>query len=440
MKVAYRREMKQNYLIIEPEESGYDNYETHMLSSNRIDGLLKFQVKQVDGRKLYYYEITSKQPLNRILEYHSLGVEQLKKLIGDIGRTLEGLERYLLKERQILLEPDYIYVEPEQFSVFLCFVPGRQVGFPEEMTGVLRYLLGKVNHQDKECVVMAYGLYQESLKENYGIKDLLKITGRICTGSKDTDENLRQQERDNGPEENPIPPFSNGIDNLSDISEEVIGRIDSPEIKKTGMVCFIPVLAMAGVAAGLWLFSGMKGIWKFWYTVPFAGIFSAFLAFSLWKKTPQQLKNTAAKRDEDSRHPVESYDWQVTFEEEIKDNIPKHQVLEEDGFQTTLLTDADEDKCIRYLRAMGSDEDDIAITYVPYLIGKQEGMVDCILAGEAVSRIHARIDREGEKYCISDLNSTNGTSVNGRILETNETVALNKGDEVLIANHAFIFT
>ena len=37
---------------------------------------------------------------------------------------------------------------------------------------------GKVNHQDKECVVMAYGLYQESLKENYGMGDLLRLTGR----------------------------------------------------------------------------------------------------------------------------------------------------------------------------------------------------------------------------------------------------------------------
>ena len=45
------------------------------------------------------------------------------------------------------------------------------------MTALLQYLLGKVNHQDKDCVVMAYGLYQESLKENYGMADLLRLTG-----------------------------------------------------------------------------------------------------------------------------------------------------------------------------------------------------------------------------------------------------------------------
>ena len=116
--------------------------------------------------------------MTRLLEYQSLGAEELRCLITGIVRTLERMETYLLQEGQILLEPDYIYVEPENFTVYLCLIPGRQGIFPEEMTALLQYLLGKVNHQDKECVVMAYGLYQESLKENYGMGDLLRLTGR----------------------------------------------------------------------------------------------------------------------------------------------------------------------------------------------------------------------------------------------------------------------
>ena len=178
MEITYKRELKHNYLIIIPEETFYDSYEIRMMASNCIDGLLKFHVKQVDNIRSYYYEITSRQPLTRLLEYQSLGAEELRCLITGIVRTLERMETYLLQEGQILLEPDYIYVEPENFTVYLCLIPGRQGIFPEEMTALLQYLLGKVNHQDKECVVMAYGLYQESLKENYGMGDLLRLTGR----------------------------------------------------------------------------------------------------------------------------------------------------------------------------------------------------------------------------------------------------------------------
>jgi hypothetical protein len=434
MKAAYRREMKQNYLIMEPEEAGHDSYEIHMMEANRIEGLLKFHVKQVDNRKFYYYEITSKQPLNRVLEYHSLGRDELKKLIEDIGRTLGRLEAFLLKEKQILLEPEYIYVEPEQFRVSLCLVPGRQVGFPEEMTGLLRYLLGKVNHQDKECVVMAYGLYQESLKENYGMEDLLNIAGKNRSSEKGRDESILQPDRDNKPEENQSSHLSYSL------NEEIKERNRFFEGKEIGAVFIIPILAMFCIATALWMIFGMEGIRKFWYGVPIIGIFSAFTVFAVWSKESGRPMEMSVKKEEGGRQPVERYDWQLTFEEEIEENTPKPGTGDEEVFHTVLLNDTTDDKTIRYLRAVGTDTEDIAITYVPYLIGKQEGMVDCVLTGESISRIHARIDREGEEYRISDLNSTNGTSVNGQVLETNETVPLKKGDEIFIANLPFIFT
>lgn len=437
MKVAYRREMKHNYLIIEPDKPGYDGYEVSMMAANGIEGLLKFHVKQVDDRTLYYYEITSRQPLNRVLEYHSLGGEELKKLIGDIGQTLERLEPYLLKEKQILLEPEYVYVEPEQFKVFLCLVPGRQVGFPGEMTGLLRYLLGKVNHQDKECVVMAYGLYQESLKDNYGMKDLLEIAGKNGSGAEEKDETILKPERDNKSEESPVSPLPYSLD---DLNQEMGERNDFSDVKRKWPVLMIPFSAAVGIAAVLWLFFGMEGIGRFWYAIPFAGVFSALAVLAILGKRSGQITEMVEKKKEGRSQPEESYDWQITFEEEIKEKAPNYEAEEEEVFQTSLLTDAETDKSIRYLRAVGHDAEDIAITYVPYLIGKQEGIVDCVLTGEAVSRIHARIDREGEEYRISDLNSTNGTSVNGCLLETNETVALKKGDEVFIANFVFIFT
>ncbi len=434
MKAVYRREMKHNYLIMEPSETGYDSYEIHMMAANRIRGLLKFHVKQVDNQKLYYYEITSKQPLNRVLEYHSLGREELKKLIEDIGRTLERLDAYLLKENQILLEPEYIYVEPEQFTVSLCLVPGRLVGFPEEMTELLRYLLGKVNHQDKECVVMAYGLYQESLKENYGMKDLLEIAGKNSSSEKGSNESSHQTERDNKTEENHSAHLSYSFN--EEIKEE--NRFFDGKVK--GGVFIIPILAMFGIATALWLVFGTEGIRKFWYGVPITGGVSAFAVLAIWRKESGQPKEMMLKKEERGRQPAEGYDWQLTFEEDIEEKTPKPDTGDEEVFQTVLLNDTTADKSIRYLRAVGADAEDIAITYVPFLIGKQEGMVDCVLTGEAISRIHARIDRDGEEYRISDLNSTNGTVVNGRVLETNETVSLKTGDEVFIANYPFIFT
>ena len=46
----------------------------------------------------------------------------------------------------------------------------------------VKEILKHVDHRDKDCVVLAYGLYQESLKENYGIEDLVKIVSEEKTG------------------------------------------------------------------------------------------------------------------------------------------------------------------------------------------------------------------------------------------------------------------
>ncbi|WP_367566352.1 DUF6382 domain-containing protein [Lacrimispora sp.] len=446
MKITYRREMKHNYLIIEPENTGYDGYEIYMMEENRIEGLLGFQMKQIDGRRYYYYEITSKQPLNRVLEYHSLGEEELKKLINKTAQILERMEAYLLQEKQILLEPEYIYVNPETFEIYLCLVPGRQGGFPKEMSGLLRYLLGKVNHQDKECVVMAYGLYQESLKENYGIRDLMEIVGRngVKEENQEGEEGSFSDSGKAGETPNLLASYFS--------AEEAEGEDHSlHENKKEslwgpGMAAVAALTAAAGIAAVLWLIFGMGGILRFWYGSAGAGVLTALVILFKARKEPGIFKEENSGKKEPSRRPErEDYDWRMTFEEESKEKEkekePKpEEVRRETTLQTVLLTDRTEDETIRYLRATTPDMEDIGITYIPYLIGKQEGLVDYVLSSETISRIHARIDREGEEYRISDLNSTNGTCVNGRLLETNETVALKKGDEVLIADFAFIFT
>ena len=96
MKITYRREMKHNYLIINPDIPEYKGFESQMLEKNSIEGLLEFHIKSLDGQRSCYYEITSKQSLSRILEYKSLGEEELRTLIGGIARTLSRLEAYLL--------------------------------------------------------------------------------------------------------------------------------------------------------------------------------------------------------------------------------------------------------------------------------------------------------------------------------------------------------
>jgi len=174
MEISYHREMKNNYLMIAVEEARERGFEARMLIGNTIDGLLKFRIRKSDNRCQFCYEITSKQPLGRLLETKAIGADQIRRLLLGIAQTLTRMEDYLLSEDQILLDPDFIYVDLENFQPGLCLIPGRKGDFPQEFSELLRFLLGKVDHQDKDAVVLVYGLYRESLKDNYGLDNLLR--------------------------------------------------------------------------------------------------------------------------------------------------------------------------------------------------------------------------------------------------------------------------
>ena len=93
----------------------------------------------------------------------------------------------------------------------------------------------------------------------------------------------------------------------------------------------------------------------------------------------------------------------------------------------------------RSLVSLDRREASIDLAYFPFLIGKQENLSDYVLSRNTVSRLHVRIDQEEDRYYLTDLNSTNGTWVNGRKLEANERTELAAGDEVSIAELKFRF-
>ena len=77
----------------------------------------------------------------------------------------------------------------------------------------------------------------------------------------------------------------------------------------------------------------------------------------------------------------------------------------------------------------------ISMTEGPVLIGRQAGAT-LKIANASVSRRHAVIEKEGDKFIIADLGSRNGTFVNGMPVKRRE---LQHGDRVKIGESQFFF-
>ena len=174
-------------MVLHPEKEIGGSYALRMLSENRINGLLPFQEKRIDGETFLYFNITSRQSLARMMEYRSFKAKEIRQITSDLVVTMTALERFLMDGDQLCLEPDMIYVDPDDLKANFCLLPGSGSQFEESFRKLARYILDHVDHTDGDAVVLAFALFRAGEKENLGIRDLEKC---LRAGERDGKEDI----------------------------------------------------------------------------------------------------------------------------------------------------------------------------------------------------------------------------------------------------------
>ncbi len=449
IRVEFKREMNRNYMVAIPEGRQEAGYAIRMLSENPIPGFLPFQEKKINGDVRYYYDITSKQPLERILEYRGLTGEELKHLVSDLVFSLRQMERFLLDESQVMLKPEYIYVEPDIFKCFFCLLPGKKSDFPNILRDFSQYLLDHVNHEDGRAVILAFSIFKECRKENFGMEDIEKclqksereaVEKEAESGTPAQQKREIRQQTEREPEKEQIPareqePFPESKKTKEEMEREASGRY-----------CWmLSALGMAILPVMTFVFLGFEGVLQYKWILGALELFLGASVKLLFEKERKSLKSRG-------REDIEEAVWEVCFQDE-KDQEPQEYQLPpssriasgmeqendfEEGMQTMLLTARPIDSVSRRLVSINEDME-IPIGYFPFLIGKSRGIVDFCLNEPGISRLHIKIEETAQGYSITDLNSTNGTRVDGKLLEANATCDLLVGSEVEIAARKFKF-
>ena len=61
----------------------------NMMINNQIEGVIPLEIRSLNGQEYLYYEINSKQSLQRLLQLVELKKEDLRKLFLDMIEILE---------------------------------------------------------------------------------------------------------------------------------------------------------------------------------------------------------------------------------------------------------------------------------------------------------------------------------------------------------------
>ena len=456
MRAEYKRDMNHNYLILYGEdEINTDSYQVRMLVGNVIPSLLKCRIQGMDGRFLVYFDITSKQALSVLYEEKKMGVEDLRLIFGGFVKAMEDAAEYLMNPGQFIISPEYIYTDIEKQEIYFCMMPGYEKDIKEQFQFLTEYILPKIDHQDQDAVILGYGVYKRAMEDSFHLEhikeELYKTQGQQGTTTTKaeqmkTESEQRQESEDFNPEEE-------GFWGNEEINQEFVRdgekskRLSLPQ--KTGVIVLAAIL-LCGIAA-----ITLMGYLPYLETGTILGIIIVLVAcvmlfvyVSKIKKKPGALRQgREEERDKPKgitgKVPTDQTDQsQNTIKSVVKSTnkpVAKSSQLHADYGETVVLSAG---AVFGPASLVSKEPGELATIYINEdltVIGKLETACDAVISLPTVSRIHAKIRKKEDAYYLTDMNSRNGTAVNGRLLLPDEEYRLEPEDEVDFAQARYIF-
>ena len=425
-------------------------HEYLMLSENEIKGLLSFGIQSRNGKESYVYNISGMQSLTELYLQREIVHRELLVIFKGLSTVFEGLSEYLLDGSGLMLDPEYIFEDLNR-ELFFIFSPGAENEPAASMRELALFLIKRTDHRDKEAVRDAYDFYKRVYAGDYSTKRYFEreTAGKARDGKQSY---IKEVSDPVNPSTFYREPFFMQNDETADPDdpsafylkygetgksvsgghdetwESEPGKYDEAEGSEpgkhaetgeaiTGKKSRVSERTVYGVcAAGLILlasfitvaaFYSPEGIGRIFYkseAVAVSGIIGAILVL-----IPVLYSNRNAR----SKNDIPTGEMKGSY--------------------------SDTESGLYYLSADREGEDkSILIKELPFTIGKA---ADCggVIDSRAVSRHHARIDKRKGGCYITDLGSTNGTSLGGIKLEPFRPELLSCGDEILFADRAYYY-
>lgn len=174
MEASYIKDLRSNYLVIPKGEYGNDEPgSVRMLQANIIPGILKPDVRIIDNKTFYYFNITSKQSIDIVYEKSLMNYEQVRTLLLDVTKALDQVYEYLLNENDLLLDPKYIFTDLSSGTNNICYLPGYSKDIIKQLESFIEYIMNKVDYKDNEAVLFIYNLYAICRKDGFSYDKLI---------------------------------------------------------------------------------------------------------------------------------------------------------------------------------------------------------------------------------------------------------------------------
>lgn len=408
MQIEYIREIRDTYMQVETDNPG--GYRMKMIVNNDIPGLLKVNSRVVNGKTRYLYRITSMINMEDEFQKKNMEYRDLEGLMKAFSIAFSSMEDFLLDYGGMYLKPDTIYKDLKSGEWKFTYVDSEELSFEEGMKNCFEYIIRNINHKDIKAVTMAYGVYKRLCEGNVNPQDLFEYEikedtkeGEVITERKVVEtiipEVVQQEVEEKDELKFKILQVAVGVYGLGGLYILLGIFIKGIRINNIG----------AGVYVGLLILVGVVG----------------YFGYTWYQKNRELFVKKVIK------------EVQVPYEKEsIKVILPRKEM---EDLPTMLLSEIGgaKEHMLRWQDRTG--EKSFLIHELITLVGSATDRVDCVINQDGISRVHARITNEDNRFYIKDMNSTNGTRVNGKELACYELCEIKSQDRIEFGNFECIF-
>lgn len=159
-------------VTIEEPEVYREDYQMRMLQVNTLDRFLPVKGRGIDNVSCYDYNVSGKLSVQAMFERNKITGKDLKIFLKNLVSAIKEAENHLLNIHCILMEPEFIFYEKEQF--YFCYYPKAKQDLWEEFHRLTEYFVRQADYDDKECVRIVFVLHKETMAENYSLKKIIE--------------------------------------------------------------------------------------------------------------------------------------------------------------------------------------------------------------------------------------------------------------------------
>ncbi len=473
-KISFYSDAAHNYMVLECPPELRENYQYKMLAANRIKGLLSCSGRTIDTRQYLYYDISSRQSLKDLYDRRQVRSRDLRRILEDLLHAEETLAEYLLDTSHLILDPACIYLDFREQECCFAYYPGQEQEQGPEV--LFSFLADRVDGRDKQAAALIYRLCMMAEKPGFYLRaQMLEDLGLQVDGdSRNAGEQYGREyppayrpdfEEAHAPERIQASVFPeymysvSGEEETRDAGSSGENR-DSGESPGKGL--WIPVLAAAAAAAGIVLLAAGLLLEleesRLLLTEALGGsltvVGAVILITYFFRRGNRQRKlktetTVAASCTEPepwessaAYYPPRPYSGAgiTPYASEGQNKVLLQPLRPSVPPGETCLLSPDTRPAAGLYGTGSSRGEQISLSRLPCVVGKMQDYVDQVLDDSSVSRMHARfsLDRDGT-MTVRDLNSSNGTWLNGERLQPNESRSLQQGDHVRFGRMEFIF-